>query len=136
MSMVYMTLCHELHFKKKNLFLLSLLFFCCCNCIFVTGLYYRDTIFTEKFKESPLRKFRKNFSQKFIKSSEPTHVFATNPNQLYHRADSVYVAYSRDSADSNSNKSDRSSEGNNSGLARLSVRDDSFTDLRESLLES
>ena len=63
-------------------------------------------------------------------------MFATNPNQLYDRADSVYVAYSRDSADSNSNKSDRSSEGNNSGLARLSVRDDSFTDLRESLLES
>ena len=63
-------------------------------------------------------------------------MFATNPNQSYHRADSVYVAYSRDSADSNSNKSDWSSEGNNSGLARLSVRDDSFTDLRESLLES
>ena len=49
----------------------------------------------------------------------------------------TYVAYSRDSdhAVNNSNQSDqRSSDGNNSG-PRLSVRDDSLTDLREPLLE-
>ena len=69
--------------------------------------------------------------------SEPVHLFATNPNQSPHRADLTYVAYPRDSDHTvnNSNQSDRrSSDGNNSG-PRLSVRDDSFTDLRESLLE-
>ena len=101
---------------------------------------FRHTAFTEKFKESSLQKFSRNFSHKFIKSSlqdsKSTRVFVTNPDQSPYRADSMYVVDSRDSDhSSNSNQSDRSSDGKNSGLARLSVRDDSFTDLRESLLE-
>ena len=69
--------------------------------------------------------------------NKPVRLFAINPNQSPHRADLTYVAYSGDSDHTvnNSNQSDqRSSDGNNSE-PRLSVRDDSFTDLRESLLE-
>ena len=94
-----------------------------------------------KFKESSLQKFSLNISQKLIKSSlhdSESTVFATNPNlESPYRADSVYVAYSQNSdhTGGNSNQSDRSSDRSNSAAPRLSVRDDSFTDLRESLLE-
>lgn len=103
-------------------------------------IIYRRTAFTEKFKESSLQKFSRSIGQKFTKSSQQesnsTQIFVTNPSQLPHTADSVYVAYSRDSDHSNnSNQSgDRSSDGRNSG-SRLNIRDDSFTDFRESLLE-
>ena len=122
----------------------------CCTCITLLNVFVKLTnrkkLYTEKFSES---KLGKTISAKIVKhppvrgSSSSYLVPPSGDDQSEYSTDSAYVAYSEDSGRSSDRSVDsgRFSGGrernNSSDLgSNLNVRNESFTELRESLLES